>query len=282
MFLSGIRYLVLALILSITNSSFGAEDQQSDCHALYDPSIALKLSAEYKEALKARDFARLKQLKAKKKELDLWAKNKVACSPGSTDIEPGSDPDSGAGEDIEPTICQRVCGAQDHQDTSAGVPHLELARMSECVYDIEQCDLQDDSDWTALDDPQLRELGLSPGKFGGGRFNLSGFHADLFYNPTTDSYVLTFEGTTSVSDWHNNYQQGSGRQVSAQYENAVSLAAHVRDVLGEDANITYTGHSLGGGLATATALSDGAEAVTFNAARTASKFRGLLRYRNRQ
>src|SRR3546814_2651561 len=50
-----------------------------------------------------------------------------------------------------------------------------------------------------------------------------------------------------------------------QYNQAVALAKEAEVAFG-DGNVVFTGHSLGGGLASAAALSVDASAVTFNAA----------------
>lgn len=93
----------------------------------------------------------------------------------------------------------------------------------------------------------------------------SGFAAALYQNEQDGSIVLAFRGTEfeSVDDWLNNIQQGAGYD-SAQYEQAIKVAQNIQNVLGDDFSIT--GHSLGGGLASAAAVVTNTSAVTFNAA----------------
>ncbi|WP_019368924.1 MULTISPECIES: lipase family protein [unclassified Sphingomonas] len=77
------------------------------------------------------------------------------------------------------------------------------------------------------------------------------------------NYVVSFRGTTDGSDWKANAQQGVGLP-SDQYTRALLIAK----ALGRhpDVQVTITGHSLGGGLASAAALASGRDAQTFNAA----------------
>ncbi|WP_168844386.1 Mbeg1-like protein [Sphingomonas sp. S2M10] len=76
-------------------------------------------------------------------------------------------------------------------------------------------------------------------------------------------YVVSFRGTTDGSDWKANARQGVGLP-SDQYGRALLIAKAIGRH--PDAPVTITGHSLGGGLASAAALASGRDAQTFNAA----------------
>ena len=98
----------------------------------------------------------------------------------------------------------------------------------------------------------------------------NGFKGAL-YRGTTDSgyegeHIYATAGTemTDLGDWSNNIDQGTGF-FAPQYSESVG---HANDlVLNEKyEGVSFTGHSLGGGLASANALSTGGKAVTFNAA----------------
>lgn len=65
-----------------------------------------------------------------------------------------------------------------------------------------------------------------------------------------------------MKDWENNYQQIFGQ--SQQYATAIENAALLKQQLSEE--LTFVGHSLGGGLAAASAYATGGHAITFNAA----------------
>lgn len=77
------------------------------------------------------------------------------------------------------------------------------------------------------------------------------------------NYVVSFRGTTDGSDWKANARQGVGLP-SDQYTRALLIAKAIGRH--PDAQVTITGHSLGGGLASAAALACGRDAQTFNAA----------------
>ena len=104
-----------------------------------------------------------------------------------------------------------------------------------------------------------------------------GFKADI-YKGQDGKYILAFRGTYSdpdhpendiVHDWSkdwidDNVAQGVGMG-SKQYQNAIDLSRKLRDKVGKD-NLTITGHSLGGGLATAGGAATGCETYAFNPA----------------
>jgi len=101
--------------------------------------------------------------------------------------------------------------------------------------------------------------------------DVPGFKAMVYQDYITgeDQYVLAFGGTdgpSDISDWYNNIVQGSGMGAPAQYVAAMligdKLATQSKIPAG---NLIVTGHSLGGGLASAAAVVTGAPADTFNA-----------------
>lgn len=75
-------------------------------------------------------------------------------------------------------------------------------------------------------------------------------------------YVVAFRGSATGEDWINNGQQAIGAS-SEHYDKALRIGQRLAAV---GADVTLTGHSLGGGLASAAALASGHEADTFNAA----------------
>ena len=91
----------------------------------------------------------------------------------------------------------------------------------------------------------------------------TGFRAVLFEK--NGEYVLSFAGTTplSIPDWYNNARQALGGK-PLQYQKAVDLAQELQRQYGN--NLSFVGHSLGGGLASAAAHSVCGNATTFNAA----------------
>lgn len=83
--------------------------------------------------------------------------------------------------------------------------------------------------------------------------------------------VVAFRGTNlfSPKDWRTNISQAFGMK-TGQYELAVELAEAVD--LATNSNVIITGHSLGGGLASAASHATGAQAVTFNSAGLSGRY----------
>jgi hypothetical protein len=141
-------------------------------------------------------------------------------------------------------------------------PELLNAYLSMCVYN----DPRDKE----LCDKVMETTGIRPE----GKpiiDNVTGFKAQLYYNPATDSYILAFAGTnTTLKEGALDVIFGDVPQIigiSDQYEEAMLLAekaANYAKMNGKD--IGFTGHSMGGGLAAAASLLTGKKATTFNAA----------------
>ncbi len=98
----------------------------------------------------------------------------------------------------------------------------------------------------------------------------SGFRAEL-YLPDPAVFgadaqpVLSFKGTdvTNPNDWANNFTQGVGKPTEF-YNRAMDLAMQVNTAT--DGHFEVTGHSLGGGMASAASAVTGANATIFNSA----------------
>lgn len=133
---------------------------------------------------------------------------------------------------------------------------LQLARIADAAYHPERTTVDG---WTRLNDTQLRAAGIDPASLENSETGLrAGIYAD-----DQGRYVLAFAGSNDVNDWINNVRQGLGWD-SEQYDQAVQLARLAETAFGDD--LVITGHSLGGGLATAAALATDTAAVTFNSA----------------
>lgn len=93
----------------------------------------------------------------------------------------------------------------------------------------------------------------------------TGFRAGIYQNDQ-GQYVVAYAGTdpSEMADIGADAGQAFGFE-TAQYNQAVALAKEAEVAFG-DGNVVFTGHSLGGGLATAGALATGSAGVTFNAA----------------
>lgn len=123
---------------------------------------------------------------------------------------------------------------------------IQYAELSKCSYRDKACNAS--SEWKSLKTYTD---------------NLSGFNAELFYNTHTEEYVLSFEGTNEKRDLVSDTQTIMG--LTPQYGMAVQLAIAVNNEVGSG-QLTFTGHSLGGGLASLASIVTGRKAVTFNAA----------------
>lgn len=78
-------------------------------------------------------------------------------------------------------------------------------------------------------------------------------------------YVYATAGTEDGTDWKHNGIQPLG--ISNQYKQSMTNASSISDELKKsNSELTFTGHSLGGGEAAANAYATGRDAITFNAA----------------
>jgi len=119
--------------------------------------------------------------------------------------------------------------------------------------------------WARLDQVELRALGVRPRDTRDASDNLFGPNTDFkagVYKTDKGDIVVAFAGTEGSKDWYHNLKQGAGFE-SGQYNQAAALARKVA-VAGKD--LSFTGHSLGGGLATLASAVTDKPAVTFNPA----------------
>jgi Ca2+-binding RTX toxin-like protein len=90
-----------------------------------------------------------------------------------------------------------------------------------------------------------------------------------------DEYVVTFRGTDSLSDWLTNGAETLGTP-STQIVSALKLVANLQHAGIDLSKVTFTGHSLGGGLAAIMGVFFGRPAVTFAAAPFAQSVENVL------
>lgn len=123
--------------------------------------------------------------------------------------------------------------------------------------------------WTRATDAQLAQYGISEADLRPTGDD-TGFRAELFipdpavYGPDAVP-VLQFEGTNfgDLADVNADVAQAMGND-EAFYNQAIDIATRVNQHSG--GNVIFSGHSLGGGLATAASLATGARAVVSNPA----------------
>lgn len=138
----------------------------------------------------------------------------------------------------------------------------DLADLSADVYNNPSDEGIGEGNWTRVSDEVMDDAGIRPNELIDPE---TGFQAAI-YTDGNGQVVVAFAGTdpASIDDWINNAQQGVGLN-SEQYDQAIALGQKAVDAFGQG-NVVFTGHSLGGGLASATSLATGSPAVTFNAA----------------
>jgi Ca2+-binding RTX toxin-like protein len=78
-------------------------------------------------------------------------------------------------------------------------------------------------------------------------------------------FILAFRGTESLDDWIANFKQGIGIPTDY-YDTAMTIGKALSRAQNFDGHLIITGHSLGGGLASAAAVVSGFKTYTFNAA----------------
>ena len=92
----------------------------------------------------------------------------------------------------------------------------------------------------------------------------------MLYEKTTNGkteYAYVYAGSNSVEDWAENIAQIGG--MSPQYSMAIRNAHVLSEELGS-IELTFIGHSLGGGEAAAASMATGRAAITFNPAAVSS------------
>ena len=105
----------------------------------------------------------------------------------------------------------------------------------------------------------------------------SDFRASIYERTVNGrvEYVVAFRGTQTGNDWIENGLQGAGQLGAGQtkpspnrsYDRAKELAKSVsKNGRADGATVSFTGHSLGGGMASAAAAVTGDSATTYNAA----------------
>lgn len=223
---------------------------------------------------------------------DPAASDQIAASPESAT---GSNELASPEMFVNPAITQYLPASLDAVELAANAETSETSAssFSEIAFGTQPMPL--DGDMVLLADDVYNEYSAGPGSLNG-YSRVTGalpagmeLPADLVYDPNTGlitgpdgfqaalyvdpngNYVLAFAGTDSSDlegDWAQNGLQSQGLE-SSQYTHAMELALSLDTALqaqGRGGDFVITGHSLGGGLASAAALATGATAVTFNAA----------------
>ena len=151
------------------------------------------------------------------------------------------------------------------------------ARLKRLIHDIEHAKLSDSvypergvdapPGWTNISNnsAELAKYGLTPKMLhdpDDSKFRAQMYVPDPAVFGDDMKPTVAFKGTTSGEDWKNNLMQGLGIKIRL-LRRAVGIGNQLGDV---GADVEMTGHSLGGGMASAAAGASGSNATTFNAA----------------
>ncbi|AOM39236.1 phospholipase [Xenorhabdus hominickii] len=111
-------------------------------------------------------------------------------------------------------------------------------------------------DYVRLSNDDLSKAGIDPNTLND---SSTGFQAGVYKN--NGLYIVSFTGSNELKDFMVSIRQGLGYS-EKQYDQAIELANKALKIFGE--NVIFTGHSLGGGLASVAALTTGKPAVIYN------------------
>lgn len=153
----------------------------------------------------------------------------------------------------------RTTFADEVRGTEAKPVDFTMAKLAQDSYQSHVPGRPPVDGWTALNDQQLRQVGIDPKLMSDKK---SGFDAAV-YTDNDGRYVVAFRGTDQGKDWKTNLGQGLGFETT-QYNLAVQLGSQAKVAFGD--NVAFVGHSLGGGLASAAMVATGSPGMTFNAA----------------
>lgn len=141
---------------------------------------------------------------------------------------------------------------------------VERARLSGHVYSTDKADGPPPPlGWSKLSDDELKQLGVKPGDL---QNKNTGYKAAIYKSQLEEppKLVVAFAGTDDGPDVGSDVRQGIGMK-DPQYDSAMALTNTVA-ANAKGMQVETTGHSLGGGLASAGSAVSGVKGNTFNAA----------------
>jgi filamentous hemagglutinin len=138
-----------------------------------------------------------------------------------------------------------------------------MVRLAECNYK-EGCMGSDH--YELVSDEELLKADINPEQMSDTH---SGYSARVYHHKASNEYVIVFTGTNEAKDWSTNFAQAfglGGKQYKQAGEKNILEKLHALSS-STGGTLTATGHSLGGGLATAVASTGNIDrAVVFNTA----------------
>jgi len=146
---------------------------------------------------------------------------------------------------------------------------VNRAHMSSCIYEARQfCNEIKTANIRRMNDNEYERFGINKENL---NISITGLKSDVFINTDTGDITMAFAGTDSGSfkelllDGIANVSQPLSPTFQYDDIEQMVLGLSIRaEELG--VNLSFTGHSLGGGLASYASLITGREATTFNAA----------------
>lgn len=163
---------------------------------------------------------------------------------------------------IIPPICVELSNALSENQVAR-----DNALLASAAYGDPDAELPENTRRATQED--LMALDLHDGEHDMTRIADSNFRSDVFVRTDPgsgeESYVVAFKGTDLLSgeDWSTNARQGLGKE-TGYYSQAMEIGRTATDAA--PGRVSFVGHSLGGGLASAaSAITDG-PAHTYNAA----------------
>ena len=135
----------------------------------------------------------------------------------------------------------------------------DYARLAQAAY--ENGDPIPDG-WRKVDAEELKKLGIDPSELD----TEHGMQATVYQN-ADGKYVLAFRGTELDRECGKDVRNdiAGGAFTSFQVNEAINVSTKLAKAVGPE-NLDFTGHSLGGELASVAAIATDGQAVTFNAA----------------
>jgi hypothetical protein len=154
---------------------------------------------------------------------------------------------------------------------TAGVTSVAAAKSAQAPDPVALAELAQDvyndvpappSGFRVATNAEFAAIGVDPAAL---TTRASGYRARAYVSGTGESaqVVVAFRGTAGGNDWVADARQAVGLGTD-HYRQALALGRQI--ARSGATNVTFTGHSLGGGLASAAGLAAGREATTFNAA----------------
>ncbi len=146
----------------------------------------------------------------------------------------------------------------------------DYARLAQAAY--ETGDPIPDG-WRKVDAEELKRLGIDPSELD----TEHGMQASVYQN-ADGKYVLAFRGTEPGRELGKDVGNdiAGGVFTSFQVNEAINVSTKLAKAVGPE-NVDFTGHSLGGELASVAAIATGGQAVTFNAAGVSATSEALAR-----